>query len=652
MTLWSTLKNKLQWNHAQYELASALAAEWKEKGYIHKTCLEMLTLENEVIILFYAFLGNGEPIVSPIMNKQDSSWMLDSDFCFINIRATGLNENYGDFLQAAKLLPVIRANAIHLGPFTSYDFGTIYAVTSTKTISKNVVNHTLWEKGIYPEEQLKLFVQACHMLGKCVGFDLEPHVSQFAKVVLEHPQYFRWIALNENHSIKANLSQEEQIEKNNQKAICQNIQKIVNKRLAQEKLKTLESEYGDTLEIYNRKENIYFELISEIIKNGYWTIPSHTWGGIGVPAYDGYNTEGNYAKFLYLDKHGNNQNDSAYDIVTPFQFYYNLKVNKVTQPISDLQLNTEVVDYYSNIFTYWRDEFEFDFVRHDSLDHIFDSVDKDGNPLSDRITPSILKICNEKSKSPNKNFIGNLAERMGYEYEEYNNSEFDLLLGNEAMESITSDFIERQFAINENLAMYNAEKPKTSCVFATDTHDTGSPHLWGQPLLHKAGIDGMRVRHFVSRFMPTGASYRPKYEVMGVQDLSYGLFESNITDKNLNWVGNVHFNKVYHYIEDVFESVKAVMQKGSLVEKHVDWNYCWWIIRHNNHILIPVFSTENGSGCDYFHIMLKDKLHNIKKIEVHDFYKCEKFTVNNSFNEIKIYNLSHKQCLLYEIKTI
>lgn len=650
MNLWSNIKKIIPWTIEQYELAVKLVDEYTQNDYIHKTCREMLELDDEVIILFYTILEETKTIDSPVEHYPDSSWMLEFDFCFINIRATGINEKFGNLLQAAKLLPVIRAKGIHLGPFTSYDFETIYAITSTQTISKNIVSPLLWENGICPDEQLQAFIQASHMLGKCVGFDLEPHVAQFAKTVLEHPAFFRWLALDQTHSIRDSLSQDEQQCKVKQEIIHKEINDIVQKRLENEKIKTLESESQDTPDDYTKKETIYFDLVGELIKQGYWTIPSHTWSGVGIPAYDGYNEEGNYAKFLYLDQHGNNQNDSAYDIVTPFNFYQNLKVNQVTQNITDIKLNEKVVDYYSNIFIYWRDKFEFDFVRHDSLDHIFDSVDEFGNPQSDRITPSILSICNRNSKSMNKKYIGNLAERMGYEYEQYHSVGFDLLLGNEAMETINSDFMNRQFMINLELKSFNKNTPKASCVFATDTHDTGSPHLWGNPLIEIAGIDGMRLRQFLSRFMPLGSSFRPKYEVMGVQDLSHGLFLSNINNQNLNWVGNKYFNMVYHYIEDIFVSVKETMLKGELLAHHVDNNYCWWIIKYTTQVLIPVISTENGVGADYLNIYLMDVVDNIELIEVHDFYKCAKFIVNDSLDEIKINNLQYRQCLLYQIQ--
>ncbi|MDF2820641.1 MAG: hypothetical protein K0R15_1082 [Clostridiales bacterium] len=650
MNLWSIIVKTLPWNIKQYELAVSLVNEWKQNGYIHKTCREMLELDDIVIILFYNILEETESLDSPVQHNPDSSWMFESDFCFINIRATGIGEKFGDLIQASKLLPIIRAKGIHLGPFTSYDFGTIYAVTSTKTISKNVVNHLLWEKGICPDEQLRAFVQATHMLGKCVGFDLEPHVAQFAKPVLEHPEYFRWISLDENHKLRDSLSQERQLCEEPQEEIHNQVNQIVHNCLIREKIKTIESEFGDSPEDYNKKENIYYDLIGELIRKGYWTIPSHTWNGVGIPAYDGYYLKDNYAKFIYLDQFGNDQSQYAYGIVTPYNFYRNVPVNRLCDKSTNLEQNKKVVEYYSNIFLYWRNEFKFDFVRHDSLDHIFDSIDESGNPLTDRITPSILSYCNKKSRSSKKPYIGNLAERMGYEYEQYKNIGFDLLLGNEAMDTISSDFMMNQFKINEELTTYNSNEPKASCVFATDTHDTGNPHMWGQPLVEVAGVDGMRLRQFVSRFMPLGSTCRPKYEVIGAQDLSFGLYHSNIKNQNLNWVGNQYFNQVYHYIEDVFESVRETMHKGILLAHKVDSNYSWWIIRYNNQILVPVISTENGTGTDYLQINLKGIVENIEKIEVHDFYKCEKFEVHDSYDEIKIYNLQHRQCLLYQIQ--
>ena len=45
---------------------------------------------------------------------------------------------------------------------------------------------------------MKCFVEASHMLGKTVGFDIEPHLSQFSIEALENPSLFRWIKLYKN----------------------------------------------------------------------------------------------------------------------------------------------------------------------------------------------------------------------------------------------------------------------------------------------------------------------------------------------------------------------------------------------------------------------------------------------------------------------
>lgn len=649
MAVWEKIFSLSQKKEEHIKIANELVNEWTNNGCIKRTCREMLELDDEVIILFYNILINNLNIESPVNKNKNSKWMLEKDFCFINVRATGLGDSFGNFITAAKLLPVIRATAIHLGPFTSYDFGTIYAVTSTRTISKDVVDHDLWSKGIYPEMQLEAFVEACHILKKCVGFDIEPHTAQFAKTVLENPSYFRWISLDENHMISDGKTQEEMMSNENQNKISMQVSSIVRSCLVKEGVATLESSGFESIEEYNKKEEIYFNLIKELINKGYWTIPSQVWNGYGVPMYDGYNIEGNYPNFLYLDKYGNNKNDCAFNIVTPYFFYEGLKINQANVNTEELIINKEVVKFYSNIFTYWRDRFNFDFIRHDSMDHIFDSIGENEEPLSDRVTPQVIMECIKTSRCENKAYIGNIAERMGYEFEKYKEVGYDLILGNEMMENITDGFMEREFQLNGILRRYNKDEKEISVTFATDTHDTGDSHLWGRPLIEIAGIDGMRVRQFVSRFMPTNGMQRPKYEVMGAQDLSYGLFTSNISKQNISWVGEKYFNKVYNYIEDIYDRLKNSLVNGKLIRYNVDCNYCWWMIDAGDKIIIPVISTENGQGMNYVEIGLPDVAFNIDKIEVHDFYKCEKFELNNSFQSIQIYNLNYRQCLLYEL---
>ncbi len=137
---------------------------------------------------------------------------------------------------------------------------------------------------------------------------------------------------------------------------------------------------------------------------------------------------------------------------------------------------------------------------------------------------------------------------------------------------------------------------------------------------------------------------------MGCQDLSYGLFRSNVSDTNLTWVGNEYFNKVYHYIEDVYTKVKSSLVNGEILDRYICSDYCWFVVRDKNKVIVPVFSFESADYIEHIRIGLANLNLKAREIKVHDFYKCELFDVHQNYDEINIYNFEQKQCLLYEIK--
>ncbi len=581
MTVWKELNSTL---HFQKE-SELLFSEFKKNGYLNKTPTEMLHLKDEVIIQFYNLLSLEREPESPIKNKNNSEWMTKSDFCFINVRATGLNNENGNFIQASKLLPCLRTNSIHLGPFTNYEFKTIYAVSSLKTI-----DYRLRHKGINLsiENQLKAFIEAAHMLGKTVGFDIEPHVSQFSIPVLMHPEFFRWIKLSKDkNALAEGISQDEMLSEKKQSAIHSEIHKIVKGIMHDENTSSFERDETDSPEAEENKKRVYVKVIKSLIESGYWTIPSQSWACKGVPSFKYYNHEYKYPVFEYTDESGNNFSGSAYHILTPVKFYSGIISNK---PSSNAQIFTEGCDFFNNIFSYWRDHFSFDFIRYDSVDHIFDSETK-GLPLSDRPTGEVLKQCIKTSKNPDKPFIGNLAERMGNEMKEYSELGFDLMLGNDMLQIADTELVKKSFDIFDRLVELNrTNDTRFSVTFAVDTHDTGNPSFWGEPLVKAAGREQMLLRHFLSRFISCGKGYRPKYESMGSQDLSYGLYESNVADKNLNWMGDKDYNTGYHFLEDIFDKYKSVILEGTVAERIINNAVCLWIIKSDSICLIPVLS--------------------------------------------------------------
>jgi hypothetical protein len=589
MTIWDSIWACCAPSRAEQQAAEALLAEYEQQGHLRKTCREMLSYSNGVIAHFYRQLGYASSTESPVKDEPDSSWMAQSDFCFINVRATGLNDDeMGTFIHAAKLLPALRVNAIHLAPFTDYDFFTIYAVRTLQNIAPRIVDDDLVAQGVSAEDQLRAFVEAAHLLGKTVGFDLEPHVAQYAIPVIMYPEMFRWIKLSpDKNTLADGISNDAMLREEHQQRITGEIRALVESALRDNGLDDLEAAESDDPDSRAAKQELYFNLIGVLIDGGYWTVPSQHWACEGVPAFNGYNHEYNYAQFLYLDPSGKDQSASAFHILTPFKFYSGMRTNR---PPQNPTLLPDVADYFNQIFLYWRDTFDFDFVRYDSADHIFDSV-RGGEPVSDRPTPDMLRDCIAASRSGGKPYIGNFAERMGNEAHEYAALDYDLILGTDMQERIDFGWAEKTFWLHDELVTLNQDRSMPfSIALCIDTHDTGNPFFWGEPLVKVSGFERMRLRHFVARFASAGLAYRPKYEAMGTQDLSYGLYESNISDKNLVWVGDPIFNRHYHTLENVYEEVKHLLLDGAIIRRHAEDGSAWWVIRHDEALVVAAAS--------------------------------------------------------------
>ena len=614
--MWQEFAARFLITEQDRQIAQTLFAEYMQQGYLRKTCAEMLRVSVGAIIDFYARLSAVRSSASPVQDQPHSGWMADADFCFLNVRATGLDGQMGNFIQAAKLLPALRVSAIHLGPFTSYDFACIYAVQSVETISRNIVAVELEALGFSLEAQLRAFVTAAHLLGMAVGFDLEPHTTQFAKTVIMYPEHFRWLKLTQDRrSLADGCPNAEMVREDMQRRITTEIRALVQAELHAHGLTTVEHAETDSAAQREAKDAAYDKLIGTLIACGYWTIPSQVWACDGIPAFRGYHFEQNYAQFCYLDRDQRDRHNEAYHITTPFKFYTNLSLNHAPQPDALPQLHLPTLDFFCQIFQKWRDDFDFDFVRYDSVDHIFDSIYQQQHhiPTSDRPTPHVLQTCVSASKSAAKPYIGNFAERMGHEMDEYAALGFDVMLGNDMCERITKHLLEKSFWLHDHLTHLNQTRPSRFAIpFAVDTHDTGNPFIWGEALVKLMGPERMALRHFVSRFISAGLARRPKYEVTGAQDLSYGLYQANVTESNVTWVGDAVYNARYHWLEDIYDQYKPMLRQASLERRVVLESSAWWCFQQDGQALIPMlaYEIEHGQPPDAvpLHLPLADLL--------------------------------------------
>jgi len=588
MPVWNRIVEILKPQAGHEAQAEKLLREYRQRGCLPHTSKELLSLPDEVIASFYAQLMNDRVPVSPVADRADSGWITQSSACFVNVRATGLTDGQtGTFLQAAKLLPGLRVKALHLAPFLDYEFGTVYAIRSLKTIAHQLLHPALLKGGLKAPLQLDAFIQAAHALGQAVGFDLEPHTAQYSIPALEAPEAFRWIKVfpQDRGWLDYMLRPDTVYEREVQERLAGEVRGLVTAFLKERSLHTFDEEENDSAEILEHKRRSFHDAVGLMIREGYWTVPAHTWDSEGLPRFAGYHAD-DYPTFQYLDRQGNDSSDHAYHIVTPFAFYHHIPLQH-TGFAQKPELNPAALDLFCSAFLHWRDRHHFDFVRHDSVDHVFDSV-RDGDwPVSDRPTPLVLSEFIRRSKLPGKPFIAHLAERMGNETEDYSTIGYDLILGSDMMENVGQAHLDKSFRLQGQLEDLNRRRKSPFAVaYAVDTHDTGNPFFWGQSLTEKLGAEGMKTRVFLSRFLGWGRGRRPKYEVMGLSDLSSGLFPANVSEKNLVWGGDAAFNSWYHRLEDLYQELKPALEKGELVESFAGREYAWWMVNGVSQLLV------------------------------------------------------------------
>lgn len=597
--LWPRILQVLNPSPSDQQTGLELLAEYQSSGCLRRPCAEIIRLPLAAVAVFYAHLSHQRSCQSPLRGQPDPSWMAQADFCFMNIRAAGTPDSPGNFLSAAALLPALRVSAIHLAPFTRSEFGVLYAVSSLTSLNPALLHPALSAAGFRPGDQLRAFVQACHLLGMAVGFDLEPHVTQYAQPVLLYPHLFRWLHLDPQNpdQLMGGLTQEEMLTEDAQAAIHTQVRQMVSEALQSAGLPTLESHPDEDPSLAQRKLDLYQALIPMLIQRGFWTLPSQIWDAEGVPAFCGYAHDGRYPRFRYLNRAGQDHSDGAYHIVTPFKFYTNLRPNQKPHPAAPPQLIAETQAFFNRIFDLWRDDFDFDFVRHDSADHIFDSLwpDDPSRPASDRPSPANFQACITASRTAQKPYVGHMAERMGNEVEDYAAAGFDLILGNDMLEEINQAHLQKSFALHDQLSQLNTRRPTPFAVtYAVDTHDTGNPYIWGQPLTLLAGPDGLSQRLFLARFLSCGAARRPKYEVIGMQDRSYGLYQANVSPQTLTWVGDAGFNRFYHTLEDLHASLKPFLNAAQRTAAHAQPEFAWWAFQHGRTVLIAALSLQSA----------------------------------------------------------
>lgn len=562
--------------------------------YLRHGCLpdlllrEALALDDSVITLFFNRLYRhaglkGQRPPSPLKDVADTSWMSHTDYCFINARATGrLSSQTGNWLNAARLLPVIRARAIHLAPFFESVFGVVYAQDSFSLISEKVTHAQYEALGFSRYEQLRYFIDCCHLLGKAVGFDLTSHTSGFSKLSLDQPELFRWLRFAPDYlGLHEGATVDAQYEEPVQAAFTDHIRGITRAICDEHGLPALE-----TTEFPASLVNAVHARVKSVVRSfGYYPVVPHTWNGIGLPGVASYNRQGGYPEWDYRDAEGKDQSAHGIGIHASMKFHTGLKAN--TSPWLDpaqrgkwrAELWRPTQQYLCELFPRMHRDYGFDFLRIDYVDHVFrGTIEHEGQEvvLTEQLSPAHLRAMADAARQVFP-AAGMLADHVGNDIADYRRAGFSAILGKEVQYPLRKYEVLAMFGFNHELMERQRENPcYGTAVFPIDTHDMGHPALLGKDLAEREERATVLLRQFFSRFASAGTGQRPKYEVLGTQDLSKGIFRANNAEVSLEWSDDRAALAGYHLIEDTYESVREDWLAGHLAGNYVFDDFCWW----------------------------------------------------------------------------
>ena len=155
-------------------------------------------------------------------------------------------------------------------------------------------------------------------------------------------------------------------------------------------------------------------------------------------------------------------------------------------------------------------------------------------------------------------------------------------------------------------------------------------------MIRRVGAAGAKQRHFLSRFCSAGLGRRPKYECMGTQDLSHGLYKANVSWSNLEWVGDEAFNAHYHFLEDAWESLRRLLAEGELVHREIDDNSAAWVVSRPGEAIVAALRWDGvDSGVEEVtrRVAIPGRA---MRVEVFDFEALERRGETRGSSEVEV----------------
>jgi hypothetical protein len=237
--------------------------------------------------------------------------------------------------------------------------------------------------------------------------------------------------------------------------------------------------------------------------------------------------------------HGADQSSHAIGIHASLKYHTNLVANRAPY-FEDASWSAgswePTIEYLSNLFPAMHHTYGFDFLRIDYVDHIFNNtiIEQDREiVLGEQLSPSQLKRIADTARSCFP-ACGMLADHVGNDIERYRQAGFTAILGREVQYPLNQQHVSDMFSFNDQLQHFQGADPDFgTVVFPIDTHDMGHPALLGRDLPEREGRATISLRHLFARFATAWRGQRPKYETLGNQDLSVGIYRVNNRPESL-----------------------------------------------------------------------------------------------------------------------
>ncbi|MEW5820681.1 MAG: hypothetical protein AB1782_10860 [Cyanobacteriota bacterium] len=551
------------------------------------------------------------PVASPIENEKDSSWIKSSTFYNLSPRAIG------GLVNSIKLLPTIRPESIYLAPIFENCNGALYAQSSfdlDPDIYKKdleILNARLPKnQQITADELMQAFVDAAHLLDKKVGMDLIPHVGDWSDFLLERPELFRWVKLNDKKDgvaigmgINLTNPNDKYIEFNQGRTVQDEIKDAVLKALQNSGNSNLQS-FAEKVkdksgpEIFtelknnypDQKNNIKNSVLAEIKQQkGYVNVPVTPWNGTHLPEFAEWMKDGNYPRFQ-------SNNKEPYGNLTPFKFFNNK--DTINAEIDEKSPNENAIKFFVEIFPMTREKYGLDFIRADMAKH---AVDKNNGDKTDgsafragyatkEIWQRLIERARDDSQPGGHKAVGALAEAFSEDMVPFAKMGFDLTLGNDQywvpkpnqrrgsndhwnVEDVhKQNWLENiQDRIQDGVARIKkltemakkGEIPRSiSQMFSLDTHDCAvgeNKHRAGR----EDGNNGVALAMTLGLFGSSGPGRRPFYMMNGNEDGSVYASKKghDLTCSNaaMPLKNDKDMNKRYHALFNAYDAVKDIV---------------------------------------------------------------------------------------------